>query len=205
MKFPTDIELHTVAGPTCVPVDDASIESSMRPYCQNREACAAKSPSRHCRRCWGLQLRVRSQSDPEIEARRRATVSARASVTTAARWTEPAYRQKMTEHARERNVFGSAGARAHRNDPAVRARSEQSRQRTLQAMSPEERRRKYGTNKGHCAGLSEDDLRFYRLLIQKRVPAAEARKMVDEEARREIARIDAEARAREARRKTQAY
>ena len=175
-----------------------------RPHCQAVDACQARGAG-HCRRCWGLHLRQLSQADPEVEQRRRETVRARAAVTTKARWQDPVYRQKMTEAARERKALCLPHAIERRESPEARAKLERNRHRTVMAMSPEERRRKYGTNKGHQDGLSGDDLAHYRTLIAKRIPSAKAREMIDELARRRVARAAEDMRARHEREKAQAY
>jgi len=182
----TEVVQEALKAAACGDGEGARTESSMRPHCQIVDACAAKGNG-HCRRCWGLHLK-RVASAPEIEARRIERVTQRSSETSKARWQDPAYRARMTEIARERGALTSPNAIARRDAPETRRKLEENRIATVRAMTPEERRRKYGAGKGYCHGLTASELDLYRQLMLKRIPAAQARAMVEETSRAEVRR-----------------
>jgi hypothetical protein len=194
----------THAQPTCEEGGAASIESSMRPHCLNAVACAAKSKATHCRRCWGLRLNSMGRSS-ENEAYRRDRAAESLGPRSAKRWNDPEYRERMRKLARERGTLQTPEAIARRDDPEVIRRREESRHAGVMALSPDERRRKYGGNKGFRGKLGGADLELYDMLRAKNIPAAECLRMIEEDARAKVRRAAAEQQARSDREKAQAY
>lgn len=175
-----------------------------RPHCQNPDACTAKKPTTHCRRCSVLRI----AKDPEMEQRRLARVREL--------YTDPEYRAAHCERLREvnqrpeirearkehgRHIYATVLSR-----PDVRAKT----------MSPEARSKAGRTISERALAWCPPEKRaeYMRLLKWKHIPAAEARKMIEaelgiftpeEEGRRIVDRITIEMHMREARRKAQAY
>jgi hypothetical protein len=106
------------AQPTCEEGGAASIESSMRPHCLNTDACAAKSKATHCRRCWGLKLNSMGRSS-ENETYRRDRAAESLGTRSAKRWSDPEYRERIRQLARERGTLQTPEAIARRDDPEV--------------------------------------------------------------------------------------
>lgn len=198
----TAVPVH--AQPPCEESGDGSIESSMRPHCLNAGSCAAKSEATHCRRCWGLRLNTIGRST-ENEAHRRKRAAESLGPRTAKRWHDPEYRERMRQLARKHGALLTPQAIARRDDPEVVRRREESRYAGVMALSPEERRRKYGGNKGLRSKLGGSDLELYDMLRAKNIPAAECLRMVEEDAQAKVRRAAAEQRTKDAREKEQAY
>ena len=184
----------------------ARIESTMRPYCQNRDACAAAKPTTHCRRCSIMRV----ASDPELEARRVEKLRVL--------YRDPAY---LDEHrarlrasiarARQDPAFMESlrrnGRRLHRDflsRPDVVARN----------RSPEVRKAAGAKTSEKRLGWCPPELRAeYRYLVRsKLIPAAEARKIIEaeiagtsEHGKRIVASNDLNMRLKDERQKAQAY
>jgi hypothetical protein len=182
--------------PSCETPAAASINSSMRPHCLNRDACAAKG-SGHCRRCWGAELRARVAASPEIEARRRHSCAV--AIERVALRNAPDGRTRMAEIARQHNILQRPEVRAKALSPEARARSEAGRYATHMSKPAEERsaisRRGAETKAAKEAGR--------KLRLKQQVAAIVTPAIL--EARRQIAEFDRKQRERREREKRMAY
>lgn len=106
---------------------------------------------------------------------------------------DPEKRRRVAEKARQNLLAGREGV-----DYGAIVR------KFASSLTPEQRSRHFG-RRGHKRGISGVDLDLYETLRRKGVPAAEARVMVDDSARRRVASIAAEMRAKEERRKREEY
>jgi len=168
-----------------------------RPHCLSPDACAAAKPTTHCRSC----LARRINADPELRRRRaegiarhqarpgvKAAYRERMAEVSAAMWADPAYVERRRAHGKRQaaTVLARPDVIDAGRAPDVRARATATREETLLGWCPPEWR---------------DHYRY--LNRTKRIPAAEARKMIEaeipgtaEHARREIASYDLSQRLR---------
>jgi hypothetical protein len=147
----------------------------VRPHCLNRDACAAKSPVTHCRRCSILRV----QADPELEAKRRAGIGAlfadpvyvaehrarlQASVAKASQ--DPAFIERRRAHGlrQYRDCLSRPDVQAKAHGPDARKRAGRATSETRLAWCPVELRAEYR-----------------RLIRSKLIPAAEARRIIEAE------------------------
>lgn len=171
-----------------------------RPHCLNRSECSAKSPVTHCRRCWGAHLKKISMAS-DAEQRRLETVTQM----TIARNRTPEFREHMRQVALKHAVFLRPEVIARRDDPEVIKRREATRYARVMAMTPEERRKKYGAARGPSRFLSGADLEMYRQLRAKNISAPECMRLVQEHGRAQVRRNAAAQRAKQQRQKAQSY
>jgi len=157
-----------------------------------------------CRSCSAIRM----NTDPEINARRRASVSAHFATPGAKQMRTDALRrwiETMPDEERERRrangrrlaaeVLSRPEVRELTNSPEVKAKAGRARTETVLGWCPPELRDQYRA-----------------LVIRKGIPAAEARKIIEadiagtlEHARRSIANVKLAQRLRVAREKAQAY
>lgn len=177
-----------------------------RPHCQNPHACTAAKPTTHCRRCSIMRV----QSDPDMEARRRAGIAtlfsdpsyveehrARLRKTIAAKLTDPAFVERKREHGRRqyRDCLNRPDVRAKAHSPEARQKAGRATHETRMAWCPPELRADYR-----------------RLIRSKLIPAAEARKIIEaeiagtaEHGKREVASNSLRMQLRHERQKREAY
>lgn len=175
-----------------------------RPHCLNRDACAAKKPTTHCRRCSIMRI----ANDPEMERKRLERIRdlyadpdylAAHCERLRAINQRPEIKQARKEHGKHiyATVLSRPEVQAKNRSPETRARAARSREETVLGWCPPEKRAEYK-----------------RLVRWKQIPAVEARRMIEEdlgiispeeEGRRIVERITREMEAKERRRKAQAY
>ena len=172
-----------------------------RAHCQNRSACAAKTPVTHCRSCVGKAL----WADPERRqhaldaiqrryaepgARERRAADCRAASLRS--WADPEKRALMTENSRQRASVLDPACRAAAQTPEAKAKRIRGFIRTKYAWCPEDR---YAD---------------YRHLVDvKSVEPAEARRMIEEDvalkAKRDVEQVRNDMVARHERDLAEAY
>ncbi len=178
---------------------------TLRPHCQNRDACAAKTPSTHCRRCAAAAL----MANPAIRARHQKGIDAK--------FADPAKREahNAVATANIRRFLDRPGSRDY-----LRARADEIRplSRTPEAVERrvsrirESAERRTQTLLPWCPPEWLDEYR--RLTRVKHLKPAEARAIIEAEiehrspvaeGRRIVARIQAEMARKAARERREAY
>jgi hypothetical protein len=184
--------LQTGLSPSCGETAGERTQSSMRPNCRQIDACEAKKPDRHCLRCAMAAVRA----NPEYEARRRATVRARIA-------------SDQSHAERLRNV-GRRALNEWRARPETKAQQRENAMEQLGKLnSPEALARRREIVREQRIGWCPVARREEYLMLARKMPAAEAKRIILDDIRTEAIRgINAISRAqreRHARQKQQEY
>lgn len=156
--------------------DGRRIESSMRPHCLQTDACAARTPGKHCKSC-------------AVTARNKT----------------PQMREVASRTARKHRVLAREEVQRAAHSPENIVRREASRQNTWMAKDPAGRREHaIKMAKAKVAWCPASYLPEYRRLVDRvHIRAADARKMIEQQiaqdAKREVADRLADMRAKHAR------
>jgi hypothetical protein len=176
----------------CSEPDLESIESLMRPNCKKPDGCTAKTPGKHCSPC----TFAANRADPEFERRRAEGLRRRLE-------TDPEFRAAHVKASSER-------LREWRSRPGVMVGAhERSRANLAKANTPEAIAARTALIRKQRVGWCPDHRYDEYRRLSRRMPAADAKRIILEDeaasARRQIAEFTQRQRERAAREKAQAY
>lgn len=155
----------------------------MGPHCLNRDACVARKPDGHCRKCWGKHIRAELEKNTEALERQRE--GARQRIIAMNKNPSEAERKRRAETARKHAVLLRPEVVAKRNDPEVRARATANRVKRIMELPPEVRSRgARNAARAKMAWCPPELLSEYKFLRKKHIPAPEARQMIEAEIER---------------------